>query len=476
MSARLPSRWLFAAALVAAEGLTSAAVAQAPALPPAPPVSVLPQTAPAARPVQGGPFRVVPMPLLLEEEQTSEHGDLPHAVAPPPVPAMPRVLRGCGLPDCDRDDDERMSADEVTLRCLLFTINPLAAFLPMHTELPDGPPPDAYLQHPPQYFPPSPPFPAVGLSCEMLGMPHEVEELGVMPVEEASEPQYQLLGPWVDSASLFPLPAWPRAELKVSVHEAQTGSLRFGVGVEVSRTGTVCVSTEPPAEKKASAACTAAKPQVQIELLVAQVTGTAARALSLDRTADGKPSRWVIEDADEDRTTALKSGLVGLREKGRAKVLSEPRLVTLSGQPANFLAGGEQAVPRLDGSGEVGVRFEEFGTRVHCLPVVLPDGTVRLEVEPEISELCETSAVAVQGSVVAGRTAGRRQRLPGDARDAHRRSAAGGRLLSGRPAAAHHGPPQPVGEPAPDRARDGALLDRRSAVAPDAGARPRRRR
>jgi tetratricopeptide (TPR) repeat protein len=410
MSTRLPSRRLFAAALLAAGGLTSAAVAQPPALPADPPVNRVPQTAPATAPVPNGPFRVYTVPLLLEEEQTSEHGDRPRAMVPPAPPA-PRVLRGCGLPECDRDDEE-MSADEVALRCLLFTINPIAAFLPMHTEVaPAELPPGAYLQHPPEYCPASPPCP-VTPSLEMLGRPDEVEELGVMPDEEQSEPHYELLGPWIDSARLFHLHAWPLVEVQVRAQEQHTGSLMFGVGVELSRTGTVSVSAEPksdpmpvmPTEKKTAGVCCPERTEVQISLLVAQVTEAGMRTLNLDNGTEGKPARWVIEVADEDRTRALQSGLVGLREKGRAKLLSEPRLVTTSGHQASFLSGGEQAVPRLDHSGQVGVQFEEFGTRINCLPVVLPDGTVRLEVEPEISEVCEATSVSAQGTAVAGRS------------------------------------------------------------------------
>src|SRR5207302_10119776 len=84
------------------------------------------------------PARCPGEPLLLEVEQVSEHGTLPR-VMPPPLPLAPRVLRGCGLPDCDADAG-LTSADEMRLRCLLFTIHPLAAFLPIRwqTYVPSG--------------------------------------------------------------------------------------------------------------------------------------------------------------------------------------------------------------------------------------------------------------------------------------------------------------------------------------------------
>jgi pilus assembly protein CpaC len=101
------------------------------------------------------------------------------------------------------------------------------------------------------------------------------------------------------------------------------------------------------------------------------------------------------------------SGFLGfleaLENEGVAKVLAQPRLVTLSGNPASFLDGGEQAVPVPAGLGQVGVQFEEFGTRLNFLPVVLGNGRIHLEVEPEVSFLDATAGVAIAGATVPGR-------------------------------------------------------------------------
>jgi pilus assembly protein CpaC len=96
--------------------------------------------------------------------------------------------------------------------------------------------------------------------------------------------------------------------------------------------------------------------------------------------------------------------LQALRNESVTKVLSEPRLVTISGKPASFLSGGEQAVPVPAGLGQVGVQFEEFGTRLNFLPIVLGDGRIHLEVEPEISALNAAFGTTIQGTTVPGRT------------------------------------------------------------------------
>jgi pilus assembly protein CpaC len=102
-----------------------------------------------------------------------------------------------------------------------------------------------------------------------------------------------------------------------------------------------------------------------------------------------------------------KSGFQGFLEaletENLAKILAQPRLVVMSGHPASFLDGGEQAVPVPAGLGQVGVQFEEFGTRLNFLPIVLGNGRIHLEVEPEVSTLDPSAGVAIAGANVAGR-------------------------------------------------------------------------
>jgi pilus assembly protein CpaC len=68
------------------------------------------------------------------------------------------------------------------------------------------------------------------------------------------------------------------------------------------------------------------------------------------------------------------------------------------------LSGGEQAVPIPAGLGQVGVQFEEFGTRLNFLPIVLGEGKIHLEVEPEVSSLNAAFGTSINGTVVPGRT------------------------------------------------------------------------
>ncbi len=96
--------------------------------------------------------------------------------------------------------------------------------------------------------------------------------------------------------------------------------------------------------------------------------------------------------------------LQALRTEGVVKSINEPTVTTMSGRPASFLVGGEQAIPVPAGLGQVGVQFEEFGTRLNVVPIVLGNGKIRLEIEPEVSALNAANGTSIDGVVVPGRT------------------------------------------------------------------------
>lgn len=97
--------------------------------------------------------------------------------------------------------------------------------------------------------------------------------------------------------------------------------------------------------------------------------------------------------------------LEALRQNNLAKLLAEPRLVTLSGRPANFLVGGQQAIPMTGSFGGAGVTFASFGTTLNFLPIVLGNGKIYLEVSPSVSSLDQANGIAASANLpaVAGR-------------------------------------------------------------------------
>lgn len=98
-----------------------------------------------------------------------------------------------------------------------------------------------------------------------------------------------------------------------------------------------------------------------------------------------------------DQWTVL---LDALKENGLAKILAEPTLVALSGQEANFLAGGEFPIPVPQGFGTVSITYKKFGVGLSFTPVVLGGNVISIKVAPEVSELDFTNAVVLNGFLI----------------------------------------------------------------------------
>ncbi|RRQ23052.1 type II and III secretion system protein family protein [Thiohalobacter thiocyanaticus] len=89
-----------------------------------------------------------------------------------------------------------------------------------------------------------------------------------------------------------------------------------------------------------------------------------------------------------------------LEGNGFAYTLAEPSLVTLSGQQASFLVGGEFPIPIRQGSGSdasVSIEYKEFGIRLFLTPTVLAEDQIMLRVAPEVSELDFSTGIETGG-------------------------------------------------------------------------------
>ena len=79
-----------------------------------------------------------------------------------------------------------------------------------------------------------------------------------------------------------------------------------------------------------------------------------------------------------------------LEERRLARRLAEPNLTALSGQSANFLAGGEVPVQTCQGSlatQTCSVDYKNFGVQLQFTPTVMDDGLINLLINPQVSEI-----------------------------------------------------------------------------------------
>ena len=103
------------------------------------------------------------------------------------------------------------------------------------------------------------------------------------------------------------------------------------------------------------------------------------------------------------------ASLKDLESKGILEILAEPTLMTIDGQPAKFLAGGEFPFPMVQpgsagGTATVTIQFRQFGVKMDFTPFVNADGTIRLKIDPEVSSLDYSNVVVIAGYTVPSLT------------------------------------------------------------------------
>lgn len=96
-------------------------------------------------------------------------------------------------------------------------------------------------------------------------------------------------------------------------------------------------------------------------------------------------------------TRGIFANLSLLESNNLARVLAEPTLVALSGQSANFLAGGEIPVPVPQALGATSIVYKPYGIGLTLTPTVLGPQRIALKVAPEASQLDFTHALTING-------------------------------------------------------------------------------
>jgi len=89
---------------------------------------------------------------------------------------------------------------------------------------------------------------------------------------------------------------------------------------------------------------------------------------------------------------------------GLVTTLSEPNLTALSGETAEFLAGGEFPIPLSQGLGTTTIEYKNFGVGLSYTPTVLANGRISIRVRPEVSELSSQGAVTLDNFTIPALT------------------------------------------------------------------------
>ena len=179
----------------------------------------------------------------------------------------------------------------------------------------------------------------------------------------------------------------------------------------------------------------AGEQQVMLRVIVAEVNRAAARSLGMNFSVRNNQGLTVFGNSTGGITSAFtgNSGLGGgggsiggtignifttfnagripfalnaLKTVSYARSLAEPTLVTMNGQPANFLAGGQFPVPVVTAGnsfgGLQGVSYVPYGVQLNFTPFITDRDKLRLVLNATISSRDLSSGANIGGANVSG--------------------------------------------------------------------------
>jgi pilus assembly protein CpaC len=196
----------------------------------------------------------------------------------------------------------------------------------------------------------------------------------------------------------------PSEEIEVRI--AGDGLILSGTASSANSAGRAASIAERfAAERVVNSMAIAAAEQVMLEVRVAEVQRNQLSAMGLSTAvlwANGTDAASLLSGIINPDAFALLSGigvsgdytiaavLDALERRGVVTTLAQPTLVALSGETANFFAGGEFPIP------------------VAFTPTVIGD-TINLAVAPEVSALDRTNSIRLNGTEIPALTTRRAQ-------------------------------------------------------------------
>ncbi len=99
------------------------------------------------------------------------------------------------------------------------------------------------------------------------------------------------------------------------------------------------------------------------------------------------------------RWTAIRNDIRFLTERGAAKILAEPRLVTKNETSASVMVGGE--VPYAIATAmEVSIEWKEYGVKLDILPTIVGENQIGISFYTEVSDLDPSLSITIGQATV----------------------------------------------------------------------------
>lgn len=121
---------------------------------------------------------------------------------------------------------------------------------------------------------------------------------------------------------------------------------------------------------------------------------------ALNLQEDPIPIPGLTEVGPIKRMNPVLLTLRALVERGKARILSSPTLITVEGKSADFFVGGEFPVTIPAGMGQVAIEWKEYGVKLTITPSVDLKNYINLTIKPDVSELDWSNAVQLEGYTI----------------------------------------------------------------------------
>lgn len=163
------------------------------------------------------------------------------------------------------------------------------------------------------------------------------------------------------------------------------------------------------------------KEQVMLKVRVAEVQRNILKQFGIDSTAIFSIGKFGMNLANINPFPTLPISPLGfyrggfssggdavdvfvraMERDGLLRTLAEPTLTAVSGEAANFLAGGEFPVPVAQEDNTVTIEFKKFGVGLGFTPLVLSEGRISLKISTEVSEISKDNQIVLEKITIPG--------------------------------------------------------------------------
>lgn len=183
-----------------------------------------------------------------------------------------------------------------------------------------------------------------------------------------------------------------------------TGGFNVGVGRASRNFANISDALDVTTLPRIDASSQFGLPAGTLQLPFNPATGQFVAGGTITTFLNGIDGKTVIQAAGRLFGVDIASAFDLAEQVGLVTTLSQPNLTALSGETADFLAGGEFPIPINQGLGTTTIEYKNFGVSLAYTPTVLANGRISMRVRPEVSELSSAGSVTLNGFQVPALT------------------------------------------------------------------------